>query len=174
MPIRFRCAYCNQMLGIARRKAGTVVRCPTCAGEVIVPMPDDPSVAAAPEPGEKMLFERNDFDDVFSPTAATPRPAEKPAVAASATGPLPSPPALPPVPEWVQAEEVPTRRAEFDVEPATRDVPAPPPVRITPAQSGILVTSAQVTMLAVAALVALLLAFGAGLLVGLSLRSGAA
>ena len=28
MPIRFRCAYCNQLMGIARRKAGTVVRCP--------------------------------------------------------------------------------------------------------------------------------------------------
>jgi len=39
MPIRFRCAYCNQLMGIGRRKAGTVVRCPSCAGEVIVPAP---------------------------------------------------------------------------------------------------------------------------------------
>ena len=38
MPIRFRCAYCNQLMGIARRKSGTVVRCPRCAGEVIVPV----------------------------------------------------------------------------------------------------------------------------------------
>lgn len=45
MPIRFRCAYCNQLMGIARRKAGTVVRCPKCAGEIIVPMPE-----GAPEP----------------------------------------------------------------------------------------------------------------------------
>ena len=30
MPIRFRCAYCNQLMGIARRKAGTVIRCPNC------------------------------------------------------------------------------------------------------------------------------------------------
>jgi DNA-directed RNA polymerase subunit RPC12/RpoP len=37
MPIRFRCAYCQQLMGIARRKAGAVVRCPRCAGEVIVP-----------------------------------------------------------------------------------------------------------------------------------------
>src|SRR5260370_28312287 len=37
MPIRFRCAYCQQLMGIARRKAGAIVRCPRCAGEVIVP-----------------------------------------------------------------------------------------------------------------------------------------
>jgi phage FluMu protein Com len=40
MPIRFRCAYCNQLMGIARRKAGTVVRCPKCAGQVVVPQPE--------------------------------------------------------------------------------------------------------------------------------------
>ena len=33
MPIRFRCAYCNQLMGIAHRKAGSVVRCPTCGGQ---------------------------------------------------------------------------------------------------------------------------------------------
>ena len=48
MPIRFRCAYCNQLLGIARRKAGTVVRCPTCSGQVIVP-------AEQPEEGRPAL-----------------------------------------------------------------------------------------------------------------------
>ena len=37
MPIRFRCAYCNQLMAISRRKEGTVVRCPKCAGEIIVP-----------------------------------------------------------------------------------------------------------------------------------------
>lgn len=46
MPIRFRCAYCNQLMGISHRKAGTVVRCPKCAGQVVVP--ED---APAPEPG---------------------------------------------------------------------------------------------------------------------------
>src|ERR671936_272529 len=47
MPIRFRCAYCNQLLGIARRKAGQVVRCPTCAGQVVVPTPEEANVEAA-------------------------------------------------------------------------------------------------------------------------------
>ena len=37
MPIRFRCVYCNQLLGIARRKAGTIVRCTSCQGQLIVP-----------------------------------------------------------------------------------------------------------------------------------------
>src|SRR5262249_32266945 len=50
MPIRFRCAYCNQLMGIARRKAGTVVRCPRCAGQVIVP---DPGPEAADAGGER-------------------------------------------------------------------------------------------------------------------------
>ena len=60
MPIKFRCVYCEQLLGIARRKAGTVVKCPNCAGQLIVPAPDaanmsdesedkDDSTAAAPE-----------------------------------------------------------------------------------------------------------------------------
>ena len=48
MPIRFRCAYCNQLMGIATRKAGTVVTCPKCAGQVVVPTPD-PAQAAEEE-----------------------------------------------------------------------------------------------------------------------------
>src|SRR5262249_61750502 len=53
MPIRFRCAYCNQLMGIARRKAGNVVRCPRCAGQVIVPNADgsDPGTGKAVQPG---------------------------------------------------------------------------------------------------------------------------
>jgi hypothetical protein len=41
MPIRFRCVYCEQLLGIARRKAGTVVKCPNCGGQLIVPPPEE-------------------------------------------------------------------------------------------------------------------------------------
>src|SRR5207244_2629313 len=66
MPIRFRCAYCNQLMGIARRKAGNVVRCPTCAGQVIVPTPGN-AMPEAPQPpgGPKAaadLFEQADFE----------------------------------------------------------------------------------------------------------------
>src|SRR5258707_11818626 len=51
MPIRFRCVYCEQLLGIARRKSGTVVKCPNCAGQLIVPSPaagDDDAGPDAP------------------------------------------------------------------------------------------------------------------------------
>ena len=74
MPIRFRCAYCNQLMGIARRKAGTVIRCPNCAGQVIVPNPEPVPEAppqphgSAPQPAirqEAPLFEGSDFDKIF-------------------------------------------------------------------------------------------------------------
>ena len=41
MPIRFRCSHCSRLLGIARRKAGTQVRCPECSQSVTVPVRDD-------------------------------------------------------------------------------------------------------------------------------------
>jgi hypothetical protein len=75
VPIRFRCAYCNQLMGISRRKAGTVVRCPTCSGQVVVPNPDNDSPAppapgpAAASPGKAGpdLFEQSDFDELLRP-----------------------------------------------------------------------------------------------------------
>src|SRR5437764_15144867 len=93
MPIRFRCAYCNQLMGIARRKAGTVVRCPTCAGQVVVPNTDtegEPDgTARQPAPAEPPLFERSDFDEVFdAPKKPAPRPmaAPRPPVPAAPAG----------------------------------------------------------------------------------------
>src|SRR5215831_18965599 len=98
MPIRFRCAYCNQLMGIAKRKAGTVVRCPKCAGRVIVP---DPNAAApgpsgpvngpqpAPQPAGPALFERSDFGDMFEPG---------PLVPPSPPAPQPAPPGVAPLP----------------------------------------------------------------------------
>lgn len=50
MPIRFRCAYCNQLMGIATRKAGKVITCPKCAGQVVVPKPDPDSIPDEPAP----------------------------------------------------------------------------------------------------------------------------
>jgi hypothetical protein len=77
MPIRFRCAYCSQLMGIARRKAGSVVSCPTCHGQVVVPMPEAP-VPPGTAPTNVMppsVFERKDFDPaMFNPIAA-PSPA---------------------------------------------------------------------------------------------------
>jgi hypothetical protein len=37
MAIRFYCPYCDRLLGIAQRRAGAVVECPSCHGKVGVP-----------------------------------------------------------------------------------------------------------------------------------------
>jgi hypothetical protein len=72
MPIRFRCAYCNQLMGIATRKAGQVVKCPKCAGEIIVPVPDGME-PAAPEPAPPMAaFEDKAFEQLMNEPAVAP------------------------------------------------------------------------------------------------------
>jgi len=67
-------------MGIARRKAGTVVRCPTCSGQVVVPHPI--SETAAQQSGTEFqaageLFEEPDFDRMLEPVAKTPPPPNK-------------------------------------------------------------------------------------------------
>jgi hypothetical protein len=37
MPIKFRCSYCRQFLGISRGRAGEIVDCPTCGRSIRVP-----------------------------------------------------------------------------------------------------------------------------------------
>jgi hypothetical protein len=141
MPIRFRCAYCNQLMGIARRKAGTVVRCPTCSGQVVVPDPG-PTVAAPQEAANRpklALFERSDFEEVFRiPPQGQPAPTDR--------GPAP-PPAVPrPAPV-------------LDVEPvALSDQRA--------ARPGLFLSPGKLTFLSVLLVLLLGLAFFAGLLVG--------
>lgn len=50
MPIKFRCNYCRQFLGISRNRAGGVVDCPTCGRTIRVPDLDG-SLAPVPTPG---------------------------------------------------------------------------------------------------------------------------
>src|SRR5688572_8659123 len=68
MPIRFRCKYCNQLMGIAHRKAGTEVECPTCKGKVAVPLSSSEMAAAPPSPPavNAPLFEQSDFGDFLN------------------------------------------------------------------------------------------------------------
>ena len=40
LPIKFRCNYCRQFLGISRAQAGGVVDCPTCGRSIRVPLLD--------------------------------------------------------------------------------------------------------------------------------------
>lgn len=150
MPIRFRCAYCNQLLGIARRKAGTVVRCPTCAGQVVVPATDgaEPSVNAGDEPP---LFERNDFDELFElPAGPDVRGGEAAAAAAA-----------PPAGAW-------GTHADRDQELQPLGVPRGEAAGFGPMERppGIVLSPVLATVLAVVVVVLLAVAFGAGVLVG--------
>ncbi|WP_154673841.1 hypothetical protein [Singulisphaera acidiphila] len=41
VPLKFRCYQCNQLLGVSRGRIGTVVACPKCRADLIVPDPDE-------------------------------------------------------------------------------------------------------------------------------------
>ncbi|HZV07420.1 MAG TPA: hypothetical protein VE999_20215 [Gemmataceae bacterium] len=148
MPIRFRCSHCNQLMGIARRKAGTMVRCPTCQAEVLVPQPD-PDDKPAPPPAQPIadvpapVFERSDFEaflnnpvveNVSAPSAAAP-PAPPP--------PSPFATEIPPSPSFTRPSGS---------------------VRSTP--PGLVLSPTQATWLTVVVILLVAFAFGAGLLVG--------
>jgi phage FluMu protein Com len=147
MPIRFRCQYCNQLLGIARRKAGTKVDCPTCHAQVLVPQFDSsgevPS-AGVPEPAPlhepPPVFERSDFDDFLHPPSAAAPPV------------APAAPAVPGLP------------AAFDVE--RLDPAALSGSTLARPPAGVFLTPTQATVLTVSAVFLLAIAFAAGLLVG--------
>jgi phage FluMu protein Com len=55
MPVRFRCKHCNQLLGIARRKIGTEVRCPECRKMVVVPAVDAADVDEPTRKGDPLF-----------------------------------------------------------------------------------------------------------------------
>jgi hypothetical protein len=102
MPIRFRCAYCSQLMGIARRKAGTVVRCPKCAGQVVVPVPESGRPHGGAN-GAGQVFEQSDFDRFFQQEANPGQPA---------------PPAPAPMQQQAPVFPVnPSAEPGFDVEP---------------------------------------------------------
>ncbi|HEV3262948.1 MAG TPA: hypothetical protein VG013_39295 [Gemmataceae bacterium] len=169
MPIRFRCAYCNQLMGIARRKAGQVVQCPKCARQVVVPSTD---IAAEPEPSapapaNEPLFERSDFDALFNPQAAS---APAPAKAFDFVSP-PAPPFVPPAPPPLPVPGPAGTQVEagFDVE---RVLPVPSPAAPPASRPGIVLSPTMATVLSVAAIVGLALAFAIGLLVGYLIKQG--
>lgn len=167
MPIRFRCAYCNQLMGISHRKLGTVVRCPTCAGQVVVPNPDAPAspppvekkgTSAKPEKQEKPgpnLFEQSDIDDLLRPNVQGTVPAGKQA------------PAPPPPGAWGTNIE-----ALIDIDRVDEVVVAPPappggkPAMGIPSPTGIVLSPSKATLLAVIAVLLIGIAFGGGVLVG--------
>jgi hypothetical protein len=46
-PVKFRCYRCNQLLGVSRSKVGSVVHCPKCAADLVVPELIEASVSSA-------------------------------------------------------------------------------------------------------------------------------
>jgi hypothetical protein len=178
MPIRFRCVYCDKLLGIARRKAGAVVNCPQCGQPLIVPTPEPepekvaaapPAPASVPAGAPNKLFERDDFDVVLQGDVTVQThddiPASPPAPKRSkprqaAPPPVPSP--LPPRPFAV----------EQSLPAAYEPAPAPLPLPARRQERGMVLTTGKLIGAVVAVLVLVLGAFGGGVVVGRMLASG--
>jgi hypothetical protein len=155
-------------MGIAHRKVGTEVECPTCKGKLLVPQTSTegaPAPRPAPEPAPPVnsppLFERSDFDDFLNPV-------QQPQPVRAAAQQTAAPPAAPPRPQ-----PAPQQRAlrlpsnyDVDVEPMPGAM-APSPGADGP---GILLSPGRATLLTVAVILGLALAFSAGLLVGKALQ----
>jgi hypothetical protein len=160
MPIRFRCAYCNQLLGIARRKAGTVVRCPTCAGQVIVPNVESDAGPPSGTGNQPFVFERSDFDEVLNADGDDAVPIKAKAdVAEEAPASSPAPMEAP-AGAWGTHPEPP-----YDLQRLK-----PTPAVTADQVSGIVISRTKATMIAIVAIVVLALVFAAGVLVGFALR----
>jgi hypothetical protein len=165
-------------MGIARRKAGTVVRCPRCAGQVIVPDPGPEvtdAAADAPPPPEG--------SNGPGPEPPRPVPLVPPLVPPPAPPPGTSPgpvlfeqsdfeklfepgplvPAAPvlgtPPPQMPSVPPPPLPQAGYDVEPL-------PAFTGTAGPAGLFLTPAKLTLLSVAVVILLGLAFFLGMLVG--------
>ena len=139
MPIRFRCKSCNQLLGIARRKTGTWVSCPTCRSNVLVPAADEPDPAPPSPASPAGLFDRDDFEMIM------------------AGGNGPAPVSMPPLAGGAVATPPPLGR------------PAPPLPSMSisdPAPAGLVLSPGRATLLTVVLILLLATSFVAGLLVG--------
>jgi hypothetical protein len=162
MPIRFRCAYCNQLLGISRRKSGTSVRCPTCAGQVLVPDQDEAATVPGPEDANPFVFDRNDFDGLLQAEVAS--PIAEP-VAANGSNPHAMPAASPPAGAWGTHAEPSYLERSHASKPALQNG------QIVRPAAGIYLSRNQLILAGVLAGVAIVLAFGIGLAMGLMLST---
>lgn len=177
MPIRFRCGCCNQLLGIARRKAGTVVTCPNCQQAVVVPHPEEEQklpIASnknsnlkedkpALHRNEEFVFDRNDFEEIFRPVLEPRRGAEsahasthKKAVPVAQDAPLARPisPATP----------LPDFSSGLPSHPDT----VPTVIPVSGGASEIVLTQKRLVLLLASVIGGMILAFGGGVLVGLT------
>jgi len=146
--LKFRCYRCNQLLGATPNKAGSVVTCPKCSAELLIPVPGLPAseAALAPAPAQtpalQRLGVRLDAPPRNEPASAPP-PAPLPeataAMAAVGTNPRePTPPGyfdeiaavLPPDLIDLKPEDL---RVEAEFFESLARQPQPPPVIREPA-----------------------------------------
>lgn len=149
MPIQFRCGTCQQLLGIARRKAGSIVPCPTCAAKNLVPTgtseppPVQPARKQQKSNQPHSIFDRVDVDKLLqkptrpdvmedSSVALAPPPVRRKIVFNPVVR---EEPALPPLSDPVEEPKALTKLEEVDVEPvndepfAIPDIPVLTPTR---------------------------------------------
>jgi hypothetical protein len=191
MPIRFRCVYCDTLLGIARRKSGTVVKCPSCAGQLIVPSPEVDDDEAGPDAptasSDDMGGTRRTATQLERTEKAAPVQTRDPQATVGEAGMLfersDFDELLKPAIERKPAAAVktnPARRSSAAVAPAPATAPAPfdfsqpvaaaaPPVQAQPLpspRSGLVLTPLKLVFLMLLVLVGIGLAFTGGLLLG--------
>jgi hypothetical protein len=151
MPIRFRCAFCNQLLGIARRKSGSVINCPTCGGPLVVPREAEEQGKNDAGPSEQRLLEECDVDVLLKPpvtaqVAGSSAEGQKSAVTA---------------PSSIHGSGV-TSAGELHTSNGEMAAPPLPAAK----QPGFFITPGRATLAAVAIVLLLAVAFVAGFLIG--------
>jgi DNA-directed RNA polymerase subunit RPC12/RpoP len=149
MPIRFRCQHCGQLMGIARRKAGTEVACPKCRRQVLVPPADVEEIGA--RAASPPVFERSEFEAYLRDVEVGPPVPRRMQPAPAMPLPPPSPP-----------------------EPVASGEPSlvPFPSSAMPGADypdGIVLSPTWATVLTVVVILLLALSFSVGLLVGRAL-----
>lgn len=140
MPIKFRCQYCQQLLGISRSRAGAVVDCPGCGRSLRVPQQDGtaeavPRRALPRDEAGRLLAELQTLSALSAEAAQQPAATEIPAD--DAAEPLrivplsavhPAPPETPVAPPTAATPSA--RRPRSATGPAAARPPAEP---LTPA-----------------------------------------
>jgi len=140
--LKFRCYRCNQLLGATPNKAGSVVTCPKCSAELLIPVPETGSETDTRAPASQVPKVRSDprpkveveskapTESAAAATAveASPKPAPTPAYVDDIAAALP-PDLIDLKPEDLRVEaeffESLTRKAR---EPVMREpAPWPPP-----------------------------------------------
>lgn len=138
------------------------MRCPTCAGQVLVPDHDESSTEQGPEDANPFVFDRNDFDGLLQGEVAA-KVASEPVVAGNGTDPRAIPAANVPAGAWGTHAE-PSYRERLQA-----PKPAPQNGQIVHAPVGVYLSRNQLILAGVLAAVAIVIAFGIGLTIGIML-----